>query len=323
MGMYIKMNTSLKWRPFTLTVLSVSILALLSACGALGMSNDVSQDTVLESRGYFSTKRLVTTEWVSENISHNSVKIVDVRKPEDYNAGHIPGALNYPSSELQVEADGIGGMLPPGETIASKLSSLGIKPTDTIVIYDGIKSLWSSRFLWTLAVYGHEDARIMDGAWGIWESEGKSVSVESPSTTPSNYRFTPAKNESLITDLQAIEASIADSGSVVLDTRSAEEYAGRDSRDNLRHGHIPTSVHVEWKQNLDAQGKFLASSELKALYNSVGIDDELDIFTLCQTAVRATHSWFVLTDLLGYENVSVYDGSWAEWGNQENTPIDS
>lgn len=323
MGRYIMVNPSLKWRPFILAGLSVSIMALLSACGALGMSNDVSQDTSLESRGYFSTKRLVTTKWVSENNSNDSVKIVDVRKPEDYNAGHIPGALNYPSSELQVEANGIRGMLPPGETIASKLSSLGIKPTDTIVVYDGIKSLWSSRFLWTLAVYGHEDARIMDGAWGIWESEGKSVSVESPSTTPSNYKFTLAKNESLIIDLQAIETSIADSGSVVLDTRSAEEYAGRDNRDNLRHGHIPTSVHVEWKQNLDAEGKFLASSELKALYNSVDIDDELDIFTLCQTAVRATHSWFVLTDLLGYDNVSVYDGSWAEWGNKENTPIDS
>ena len=116
--------------------------------------------------------------------------------------------------------------------------------------------------------------------------------------------------------------SIDDETSIVLDTRSADEYAGRDVRAE-RGGHIPESIHVEWVQNVDADGKFLPAEDLKNLYNSTSVTNELDIYTLCQTAVRATHSWFVLQELLGYENVAVYDGSWTEWGNLENTPIDS
>ena len=213
-------------------------------------------------------------------------------------------------------------MIPPGENISAKLSSLGISPEDTIIIYDHIKNLWSTRLLWTLEVYGHEDARMMDGSWGVWSAEGKTISTESPSISSTSYKFTKAKNESLIIDMAAVQASIDDNSSVVLDTRSADEYAGRDVRAN-RGGHIPSSIHVEWVQNVDGEGKFLPASDLKTLYASANINSDLDIYTLCQTAVRATHSWFVLTDLLGYEDVSVYDGSWTEWGNDENTPIDS
>ena len=163
---------------------------------------------------------------------------------------------------------------------------------------------------------------MMDGSWGVWSAEGKTVSTESPSISSTSYKFTKAKNESLIIDMAAVQASIDENSSVVLDTRSADEYAGRDVRAN-RGGHIPSSINVEWVQNVDGDGKFLPSSDLKTLYASANINSDLDIYTLCQTAVRATHSWFVLTDLLGYEDVSVYDGSWPEWGNDENTPIDS
>ena len=173
-----------------------------------------------------------------------------------------------------------------------------------------------------MEVYGHEDARMMDGSWGVWSAEGKTVSTESPSISSTSYKFTKAKNESLIIDMAAVQASIDDNSSVVLDTRSADEYAGIDVRAN-RGGHIPSSINVEWVQNVDGEGKFLPASDLKSLYASANINSDLDIYTLCQTAVRATHSWFVLTDLLGYEDVSVYDGSWTEWGNDENTPIDS
>ena len=302
--------------------ISIAILSTFVGCAALGMSNEVSQDTALESRGYASTDRLVTTKWVVDNLDNDNVKIVDIRKAEDYAAGHIPGALNYPYGELQVETNGVKGMIPPGENISAKLSSLGISPEDTIIIYDHIKNLWSTRLLWTLEVYGHEDARMMDGSWGVWSAEGKTVSTKSPSISSTSYKFTKAKNESLIIDMAAVQASIDDNSSVVLDTRSADEYAGRDVRAN-RGGHIPSSIHVEWVQNVDGEGKFLPASDLKTLYASANINSDLDIYTLCQTAVRATHSWFVLTDLLGYEDVSVYDGSWTEWGNDENTPIDS
>jgi len=296
------------------------ILGLLSACSS---DSDVTSDTTLDSRGYSSTERLVSTKWVEDNLDNKSVKIIDIRKSEDYDAGHLPGALNYSKKELQVESGGVKGLIPPSADISTKLSSLGVKSSDTILIYDGNKNLWSTRFLWTLDVYGHDDARMMDGSFGLWEKENRTITTDVPSISASAYNFTGTANSELVTSIDTVLGSLDDSSSVVLDTRGAEEFAGRDVRAN-RGGHIPGSIHVEWVNNVDEDGRFLPAADLKQLYGTAEVTDDLgDIYTLCQTAVRATHSWFVLADLLGFDNVSVYDGSWTEWGNKEDTPIDS
>ena len=305
------------------TTLGVALLATLSVALLACSSSEVpKKDNALDSRGYASTSRLVTTEWVSDNLDNKNVKIIDIRKPENYAEGHIPGALNLSYKELQVETNGVKGMIPSGDQIASKLSSLGVESDDTIIIYDHIKNLWSTRFLWTLAVYGHEDTRMMDGSYGLWEKEGKTVSTENPSVKSTKYSFTGQARPELVIGIDQVLSSIDDKSSVVLDTRSADEYAGRDVRAE-RGGHIPESIHVEWVQNVDEDGKFLSADKLKSLYGGASVTEELDIYTLCQTAVRATHSWFVLEDLLGYDDVAVYDGSWTEWGNIPDTPIDS
>ena len=298
-----------------ITVLTIALLACSS-------DKAPTQDSSLESRGYPSTNRLVTTKWVNDNLNNDNVKIIDIRKPEDYNAGHIPGALNLPYTELQVETNGVKGMVPSDEDISTKLSNLGVQSTDTVIIYDHIKNLWSTRLLWTLAVYGHEDARLMDGSYGLWEKEGKNITTEPSSIKASKYKFTGKPKPELVIGIDQVLSSINDASSVVLDTRSADEYAGRDVRAE-RGGHIPEAIHVEWVQNVDADGKFLSADKLRSLYGGASITDDLDIYTLCQTAVRATHSWFVLEDLLGYDDVAVYDGSWTEWGNLPDTPIDS
>ena len=296
------------------------ILGILGACSS---DSNISSDTTLDSRGYSSTERLVSTKWVADNLENENVKIIDIRKAEDYDSGHLPGALNYSKKELQVESDGVKGLIPPSSDISNKLSSLGVKSDDTILIYDGNKNLWSTRFLWTLDVYGHDDAKMMDGSFGLWEKENRTITTDVPSISASTYNFTGTANSELITSIDTVLGSLDDSSSVVLDTRGAEEFAGRDVRAN-RGGHIPGSIHVEWVNNVDEDGRFLPAADLKKLYGTADVTDDLgDIYTLCQTAVRATHSWFVLADLLGFDNVSVYDGSWTEWGNKEDTPIDS
>ena len=305
-----------------ITLQTIFLLALSSLL-FIGCSSDESNsDTSLESKGYASTDKLVSTSWVAERLDDKNLKIIDIRLPEDYAAGHIPDSVNLSYKELQVERDGVKGLIPSENEMATKVSALGIKDTDTIVVVDHIKNLWSSRLLWTLEVYGHGDTKLMDGSYALWESEGKKITSDSTSISSSKYSFTGEAKPELIISLQKVMESIDDETSIVLDTRSADEYAGRDVRAE-RGGHIPESIHVEWVQNVDADGKFLPAEDLKNLYNSTSVTNELDIYTLCQTAVRATHSWFVLQELLGYENVAVYDGSWTEWGNLENTPIDS
>ena len=305
-----------------ITLQTIFLLALSSLL-FIGCSSDESNsDTSLESKGYASTDKLVSTSWVAERLDDKNLKIIDIRLPEDYAAGHIPDSVNLSYKELQVERDGVKGLIPSENEMATKLSALGIKDTDTIVVVDHIKNLWSSRLLWTLEVYGHGDTKLMDGSYSLWESEGKKITSDSTSISSSKYSFTGEAKPELIISLQKVMESIDDETSIVLDTRSADEYAGRDVRAE-RGGHIPESIHVEWVQNVDADGKFLPAEDLKNLYNSTSVTNDLDIYTLCQTAVRATHSWFVLQELLGYENVAVYDGSWTEWGNLENTPIDS
>ena len=301
---------------------TIFLLVLSSVLFVGCSSNESNSDTSLESKGYASTDKLVSTSWVAERLDDKNLKVIDIRLPEDYAAGHIPDSVNLSYKELQVERDGVKGLIPSENEMATKLSALGIKDTDTIVVVDHIKNLWSSRLLWTLEVYGHGDTKLMDGSYALWESEGKKITSDSTSISSSKYSFTGEAKPELIISLQKVMESIDDESSIVLDTRSADEYAGRDVRAE-RGGHIPESIHVEWVQNVDADGKFLPAEDLKNLYNSTSVTNDLDIYTLCQTAVRATHSWFVLQELLGYENVAVYDGSWTEWGNLENTPIDS
>lgn len=223
---------------------------------------------------------------------------------------------------------------PPANTIPTpnRIPATSVdRPTGKIFASEGVARIQGSEIQcslptqiprWTLSVYGHEDAKLMDGAWELWKAEFKTVSLDSPAVEASSYAFTAAKNESLIISMDRVLSSLSDSSSVVLDTRSADEYVGRDERAE-RGGHVPSSIHVEWVQNVDADGRFLPAADLKSLYGAANVSDDLDIYTLCQTAVRATHSWFVLADLLGYGNVSVYDGSWTEWGNNKDIPIDS
>jgi len=296
----------------------ILLISLLSACSAGAVE---ASDESLETRGYTSTARLVSTDWVLANLENKNVKIIDIRKNEDYATGHLPGAINYSYKELQVEVDGVKGMIPEGSLVAEKLGALGITESDTIIIYDHVKNLWSTRFLWTLAVYGHEDARMMDGSFGLWEAQGKEISTDVISYEAVEYTFSSDVNSALIVNLEQVTDSITDPEKVVLDTRSADEYTGRDVRAE-RGGHIPGAIHVEWVNNVAEDGTFLPAEDLKALYVGSSVNSDQEVYALCQTAVRATHSWFVLSDLLGYENVAVYDGSWSEWGNREDTQID-
>ena len=275
----------------------------------------------LDERGYANTSRLVTTQWIEDNLDNASVLLIDLRNEEQYGAGHIPGAIRLQAgATFQKEIDGVPGLIPPAEEVAASLAAIGATPDHTIVFYDARGSIWASRAVWVLAVYGHADVRLLDGDFPLWESQGRTVSTDVPSPSGAEYAFSAAPNENIIAGWEEVLSQIDDPSSLVCDARSAEEYAGRDVRAD-RGGHIPNAVNVDWARALAEDGTFLPADELRELYSGEGVVGEKTIYTLCQTAVRATHTWFVLTDLLGFDNVKVYDGSWIEWGNRTDTPI--
>ena len=269
-----------------------------------------------DDRGYSSTEKLVSAEWLEENI--NNVKIIDVRKKEDYDLGHIPGAVRLTPNEVfqWEDSNGVKVILQSSDHIAIALSSVGINEDDTVIFYDGNSNLWASRGLWALEVYGHEDSRLLDGSWNYWSENSFPTTSESVSVEKSDYKFSGDVNSSLIAGFEEILEAVDDPSKIVCDTRSPDEYIGKDVRAD-RGGHIPGSENVNWVNAVDESGRFLSAQNLQTIYESKGIKTEKAVYTLCQTAVRATHTWFVLQELLGYDNVKVYDGSWIEWGNSD------
>ena len=291
-------------------LITSAIAIILLACSS------ESSETSFDDRGYSSTEKLVSAEWLEENI--NNVKIIDVRKKEDYDLGHIPGAVRLTPNEVfqWEDSNGVKGMLPSSDHIAIALSSVGINEDDTVIFYDGNSNLWASRGLWALEVYGHEDSRLLDGSWNYWSENSFPTTSESESVEKSDYKFSGNVNSSLIAGFEEILEAVDDPSKIVCDTRSPDEYIGKDVRAD-RGGHIPGSENVNWVNAVDESGRFLSAQNLQTIYESKGIKTDKAVYTLCQTAVRATHTWFVLQELLGYDNVKVYDGSWIEWGNSD------
>jgi thiosulfate/3-mercaptopyruvate sulfurtransferase len=282
----------------------------------------------LASRGYAHPEALVDTEWVAAHLSDPKVRILESN--EDillYDQGHIPGAIKI---------DWVGDLNDPivrdyldREHFEALCAARGISNDTTVVFYGDKNNWWATYALWVFKLFGHADARIMDGGRAKWLAEGRELTRAVPSYPAGTYQA-PARNDATIRAFRdEVRQHIASSGTALVDVRSPQEYSGERTHmpeypqeGTLRGGHIPTAVSIPWAKAVNADSTFKNRAELTDLYGSLGVTAEKDVIAYCRIGERSSHTWFVLSYLLGFPNVRNYDGSWTEWGNGVGLPIE-
>ena len=269
--------------------------------------------------GYANSHLLVDTDWLADRLNDSGLKIVDVRSRWAYQQEHIPNSVFFDRVKVWDTVDGMRGMLPSINKVKEAFEEIGISNGNTVVVYDDIGGLWASRIFWALEYLGHEDVRLLNSGWKKWKEEGRSVTAEIPIVSRGSF-MVDVQDDKLIGKNEILN-NLDNPGLVVLDARSIKEYTGEDKRAD-RGGHIPDAINVNWAFSVtsDDLRTFLPADELLEMFEQEGLTKDKEIATHCQTGVRAAHSYFTLR-LLGYNKVSVYDGSWIEWGNDPGTPV--
>jgi thiosulfate/3-mercaptopyruvate sulfurtransferase len=282
-------------------------------------------DSAPKLAAYAHPERLVTTDWLAEHLGTPGLAVVE--SDEDvllYETGHIPGAVKVDwHTELN---DPVARDYVDGEGFARLMSAKGIARDDTVVIYGDKSNWWAAYALWVFTLFGHEDVRLLDGGRARWEAEGREMTTDRPSPAPTDYPVVERRDAPIRAFKEEVLAHL---GKPMIDVRSPEEYTGERTHmpsypeeGALRGGHIPGAASVPWARAAAEDGTFRTRDELEAIYTGeVGLASDDDVIAYCRIGERSSHTWFVLTHLLGFPTVRNYDGSWTEWGNAVRVPI--
>ncbi|MBI3213465.1 MAG: sulfurtransferase [Mycobacterium sp.] len=274
-------------------------------------------------KDYAHPERLVTADWLSAHLGTSGLAIVE--SDEDvllYDIGHIPGAvkidwhtdLNDPAVRDYIT----------GEQFAALMDRKGITRDDTVVIYGDKSNWWAAYALWVFTLFGHPDVRLLNGGRDLWISDGRDTTLDVPSRSTTGYPVVERDDAPIRAYREDVLAALGTQ--TLIDVRSPQEYTGERTHmpdypeeGALRGGHIPTAVSVPWAKAADDSGRFRSRAELEKVYDFVEPGDQ--VVAYCRIGERSSHTWFVLTHLLGIPGVRNYDGSWTEWGNTVRVPI--
>lgn len=277
---------------------------------------------------YAHPERLVSTDWLAEHLDDPNVVVVE--SDEDvllYDTGHIPGAVKI-DWHNDLNDDVVRDYL-DAEEFAELAGSRGISPDSTVVFYGDNNNWWAAYALWVFSLFGHRDLRLLDGGRAKWVAESRDLTIDKPEIDAVDYPV-PQRDDSVIRAFLDDTVEHSRSGLPLIDVRSPEEFNGTrlhmpdyPNEGALRGGHVPGAANVPWKLAANDDGTFKAVDELKGVYESgAGLSPDDDVITYCRIGERSSHTWFVLTYLLGYDNVRNYDGSWTEYGNAVRVPIE-
>ena len=264
------------------------------------------------------TDALVTTAWLAQHAADPGLRIFEAsQEPASYASGHVEGALAIDwKADLIERADESSGKVIDAGHFVMLARQLAIQPGDTLVFYGDQGGRHAARALWTFEYYRHPGKlHWVDGGREVWEQEGRPLTTTVPNAAPSAYPESPAPDYTIRATLTDIVADLA-----VIDTRSPDEYAGTDVR-AARGGRIPGAQHIFWKASLAESTALLSKAQLEQLYAAVSHSGAVAAY--CQLGVRAAHTWFILRHVLDHPDAKNYDGSWQEWGNLPDTPIEN
>jgi len=270
---------------------------------------------------------VINVDALHDMLGQQNLQIVDVRLPEQCPDGHIPGAVQLDYNKLVRRSGTTEGLLPSPGDLSSLFGSIGLEPDQFVVAYDDGAGVDAARLLWTLEVAGHKNHALLNGGFAAWDDAEYEVS-ESP-WLPRNTCYPVSNFNNSVVQLEDVLESIGRQDVCIVDTRGAAEFSGEDIRTKkgprcpLRVGHIPGAIHFDWASAVDMteEGALRDPYTLQIELQSLGITKDKEIIVYCQSNRRSSHTFLVLK-WLGYPNVRAYTGSWSEWGNDANTPVE-
>jgi thiosulfate/3-mercaptopyruvate sulfurtransferase len=276
--------------------------------------------------GDYAKDVLVSTDWVQEHLDDDSIRIVEVdENPALYADSHIPGAIGFDwqkDLQDQVKRDFLGP-----EEFGELFGSHGISNDHTVVLYGDRNNWFAAYTYWYFLYYGHDKVKLVNGPREKWIGEGKPTSKEIPSYP--RVKFQATAPDDAIRAKRDEMLKLVGTDTRLVDVRSPQEYsgeliamAGYEQEGAQRGGHIPGAANVPWAQAVNEDGTFKSADELRELYEGKGVLNGKDIVAYCRIGERSAHTWFVLHELLGNDNVKNYDGSWTEWGNMVAVPVE-
>jgi thiosulfate/3-mercaptopyruvate sulfurtransferase len=250
--------------------------------------------------------------------SAGALLLLDLRPPEAYTAGHIPGAVHldlWGVSLIDTDPAPLKAFM---WMIEHVLALHGVDAATPIVVYDEQTGVRAARAFWFLEYFGHRAVRVLDGGFTAWVGAGLPVTTDAPA--PPKSEWTGTREDAALATWRDVRRALGRRDVVILDTRTDGEYFGTTIR-AARGGAIPGAVHIEWTRNLTREGDFKPAAELTKMYRDAGVTPDREVITYCQGGYRAAHSYLALR-LLGYPHVRNYVGSWKEWGDREDLPLE-
>jgi thiosulfate/3-mercaptopyruvate sulfurtransferase len=277
---------------------------------------------------YANPEALVETDWLEQNLNNPSIRVIEVDEDAGaYGKGHIPNAVGWNwNTDLHAT---VGRDYVDQEGLSALLSRAGVGPDTTVILYGGNNNWFAAYAYWLVKYLGFDNVKLLNGGRKKWELESRELTQEAPSPKPADINVKGKIRESIRSFRDEVLQRAENRKGGLIDVRSPEEFRGEKlAPDHLPQeqaqvpGHVPGASNIPWAKAANDDGTFKSADELKALYEGAGITPDKDIIAYCRIGERSSHTWFALTELLGYKNAKNYDGSWTEYGSLVGVPVE-